>query len=43
MVVACRAVKFCRVEEPVRRRFESVVNPEVTFNVPEKLAVEDIV
>jgi hypothetical protein len=42
VVVAPRAVKFWRVVEPVRRRFESVVNPPVAVSVPVKLAVDDM-
>jgi hypothetical protein len=41
--VALRKVKFWRVLEPVRRRFESVVNPPVAVRVPVKLAVDEIV
>jgi hypothetical protein len=38
VVVPLMAVKFWRVEEPERRRFESEVSPPVTFKVPVKLA-----
>ena len=31
-------MKFCKVEDPVNRRFESVVRPAVAFNVPVKFA-----
>jgi len=41
--VALIKVKFWRVEEPVRRRFESVVRPLVTLRVPVKLAAEEMV
>ncbi len=41
--VAFTKVRFWRVVEPVRRRFESVVSPPVTFKVPVKLAAFDIV
>ena len=37
------AVKFWRVEEPVRRRFERVVRPAVAVRVPVKLAAEEMV
>ena len=41
--VALTKVKFCRVEEPVRRRVERVVSPPVAVRVPVKLAAEEIV
>ena len=37
VVVELRPVKFCRVDEPVTRRFERVVKPEVTPSVPGKV------
>jgi hypothetical protein len=49
VVVALIPVKFCRVEEPVTRRLESVERPPVAVKVvptasePVKLAVLDIV
>jgi len=41
--VAFRKVKFWRVDEPVRRRFERVVSPAVAVRVPVKLAAEEMV
>jgi hypothetical protein len=49
VVVARRAVKFCRVDEPERRRFDSEVRPPVAVRVvpiarePVKLAADEIV
>jgi hypothetical protein len=49
VVVALIPVKFCRVDEPVTRRFESVERPPVAVKVvptasePVKLAVEEMV
>jgi hypothetical protein len=49
VVVALIPVKFCRVDEPVTRRFESVESPPVAVKVvptasePVKLAVEEMV
>ena len=41
--VAFRKVKFCRVEEPVSRRFERVVRPPVAVRVPVKLEALEMV
>ena len=41
--VALTKVKFWRVEEPVRRRFERVVRPPVAVRVPVKLAADEMV
>ena len=41
--VAFIKVKFCRVEEPVSKRFERVVSPPVAVRVPVKLAAEEMV
>ena len=41
--VAFVKVRSWRVDEPVRRRFESVVRPAVAVSVPVKLAAEEIV
>jgi hypothetical protein len=42
VVVEFRPVKFKSVVDPVSKRFESVVRPAATFNVPLKLAAEEI-
>lgn len=41
--VALMKVKFCKVEEPVTKRFERVESPRVAVRVPVKLAAELIV
>ena len=41
--VELMAVKFCKVEEPVRRRLDKVERPPVAVNVPVKLAAEEMV
>ena len=41
--VALTKVKFCKVLDPERRRFERVVRPPVAVTVPVKLAAEEIV
>ncbi len=43
MVVELRAVKFCKVEEPLSNRLERFVKPAVAVTVPVKLAAEEIV
>ena len=41
--VELRAVKFCRVVEPVASRLDRVVKPLVTVSVPVNEADDDIV
>ena len=41
--VAFTKVKFCKVEEPVRRRLAKVVSPPVAVTVPVKLAADEMV
>ncbi len=41
--VEFRKVMFCKVDEPVVRRFERVVSPPVAVSVPVKLAADEIV
>jgi hypothetical protein len=43
VVVEFIPVKFWRVEEPVTKRLERVVRPEVTLRVPVRLAADEIV
>lgn len=41
--VAFTKVKFCKVEEPVRRRLAKVVSPPVAVTVPVKFEADEMV
>ena len=41
--VAFTNVRFCKVDEPVSRRFESVESPPVAVRVPVKFAADEMV